>query len=76
MLLYDSQPILQLMRAVFNSATEKVKVDGLPVVPCALLEAMDGKDSMRYAARVEPSEDGGMAIVKLLSTKIEEATKP
>lgn len=55
----------QLQTAItqmYELATKKIKIPGTKVVPCALFEAMDGKNGDDYTARVEPSAEGGRKI--------------
>lgn len=72
LLQYDTKPrrLQQFIKAVYKEATSHVSVDGVRVIPCALFDAMDGKDSDLYVARVEPSELGGQSIAQLLLSKI------
>ncbi|KAJ4368424.1 hypothetical protein N0V83_006781 [Neocucurbitaria cava] len=63
------------IRAMYEIATKKIKVEGTEIVPCALHEILDGKDAKDYTDRVEPNEEGGrkMAIrfVELLDQLLE-----
>lgn len=65
---YNSRPdILQAaIRAVFNYATATINLSDCceEMVPLALFEALNGKDSRDYIARVEPSERGGRKIAE------------
>jgi len=65
---YDRDPSkLQLgIRKMFELGTSRVAVDGVDVIPCALYEALDGKDSADYRERVEPSESGGRKMARLV----------
>jgi len=55
------------IRAMNDLATRKVTVEGTKVVPCAMFEVLDGKNEGDYAARVEPSAEGGRKMaVKLM----------
>ncbi|KAF2671811.1 hypothetical protein BT63DRAFT_422329 [Microthyrium microscopicum] len=47
------------IRKMYELATQKVQIPGTTVVPCALFEVLDGKNSEDYTARVEPSCEGG-----------------
>lgn len=71
---YNSTPgkLQSFIRKVFDNATCKIQLDdgNVMVAPCALYEAMDGKNSDEYVARVEPSELGAHAIAKLIKSKI------
>ena len=44
---------------IFEQATTKIEIEGTEVIPCALFEVLDGKTETDYAARVEPSVEGG-----------------
>jgi lysophospholipase L1-like esterase len=65
----------QLQTAIstlYGTATQKIKIQGTHVVPCALHEVLDGKTAKDYTERVEPNEEGGKKMadrfVKLLET--------
>lgn len=66
---YNSRPqrLQSFIRTVYKVATCDIKVQGTTVVPCALYDAMNGKDSRQYVARVEPSESGADAIAQQLA---------
>lgn len=52
----------QLQTAVstlYRIATQKIKLEGSEVIPCALHEVLDGRTAENYTARVEPNEKGG-----------------
>lgn len=70
---YDKDPTkLQLiMREVFKRATCKVHLPGTTVVPIALYEALDGKNTADYVQRVEPSAAGGRKMAKLIVEALE-----
>lgn len=69
---YDRRPerLQAFIAAAYESGTKKIAVDGVPVIPCPLFEALDGKSSSQYVARVEPSEEGGAAMSKLIASCI------
>lgn len=69
---YNSHPakLQSFIRRVYECATSKIQLEGVPVIPCALYEAMDGKNSEEYVARVEPSELGAHSLAKLIKSKI------
>ena len=55
----------QLQTAIsqmYELATKQIQIPDVKVVPCALFEAMDGKNEDDYTARVEPSAEGGRKI--------------
>ncbi|KAH7398595.1 hypothetical protein BKA66DRAFT_407840 [Pyrenochaeta sp. MPI-SDFR-AT-0127] len=58
---YNSFPgqLQTAIRAMYEFATKKIKVEGTEIVPCALHEVLDGKKVADYTARVEPNEEGG-----------------
>jgi hypothetical protein len=72
LLAYNSHPerLQAFIMAAYECGTKNISVSGTTVVPCALFEVMDGKKSELYVARVEPSEEGGAAISRLLATRI------
>jgi len=63
------------IRKMYELATQKIQIPGTTVIPCALYEAMDGKNKEDYSARVEPSSEGGRKMAehlkKLLDPLIE-----
>lgn len=61
---YNSFPgqLQTAIRAMYELATKKIKIEGTKVVPFALFEAMDGKNAEDYTARVEPSAEGGRKV--------------
>lgn len=59
------------IRQIYTSATSKIELQGVQVVPCALYEVMDGKNESEYVARVEPSVEGGRKMAELLKAKVE-----
>jgi hypothetical protein len=58
---YNTYPgqLQEAIRAMFEIATKRIRIEGTEVVPCALHEVLDGKTVGDYTARVEPSEEGG-----------------
>lgn len=55
----------QLQAAItkmYELATKQVQIAGTHVIPCALSDALDGKNKDDYEARVEPSAEGGRKI--------------
>ncbi|EKX51761.1 hypothetical protein GUITHDRAFT_161409 [Guillardia theta CCMP2712] len=72
-LCYHCAPgILQYrMRIAFELGVSKVKIPGVrEVVPIHLADALDGKDTRDYVARVEPSIQGGRKIACLILSKL------
>lgn len=69
---YNRDPAkLQLvMREVFAAATCQIRVEGVPVLPLPLYEALDGKNSYDYEQRVEPSVQGGQKIARAVLDRI------
>ena len=65
---YNSDPLkLQaLIDAVFRDAVQRIKVSGSNVVGVPLSAAMNGKNTMDYCARVEPSALGGHKMATLI----------
>jgi hypothetical protein len=74
---YNSDPSkLQLvMRKVFELGVSGIRVDGVPVLPVALYEALDGTDTLDYVQRVEPSAQGGEKMARLLLDQLELALR-
>lgn len=64
------------IRKMYEFATSKIQIPGTIIVPCALYDALDGKLSEDYTARVEPSMEGGrkmaLHLKKLLDPLISE----
>jgi hypothetical protein len=50
------------IKKMYELATKQIQIPGVNIVPCALFEAMDGKNGDDYTARVEPSVEGGRKI--------------
>lgn len=75
MLGYDKRPetLQRIMRKVFELATSQVRVEGTHVVAVPLFEALDGKTSADYVARVEPSAQGGQKMASLILDRLEPA---
>ena len=74
---YDKDPTkLQLvMRVIYERATSQIALEAasgeaVDVVPVALYEALDGRDTRDYAQRVEPSAQGGRKMAKLIHDAI------
>ncbi len=74
---YNSYPsqLQTAIRAMYELATDQIKIDGTEIIPCKLYEVLDEKDKNDYIERVEPSEEGGrkMAVkfLELLEGKLE-----
>ncbi|KAF2129245.1 hypothetical protein P153DRAFT_356848 [Dothidotthia symphoricarpi CBS 119687] len=47
------------IKAMYETSTKAIEIDGTQVLPCALSEVLDGKDPGDYTARVEPNDQGG-----------------
>jgi len=75
---YDRNPgkLQAAIRAVFRLATRRVRVPGTEVVACPLFEALDGKTTEDYTARVEPSASGGKKMATLLMEHVLGEDKP
>lgn len=66
---YDSRPgrLQDVIRAIHAQGVLRVSLPPpLRLVPVPLFEALDGKDTTDYAARVEPSAQGGAKLARLL----------
>ena len=72
LLCYNVAPTLLQRRLdmAFEIGTCRVTVPGTKVVPIALCEALDGRDSAVYCHRVEPSIQGGRKVAQLLLSKL------
>ena len=58
------------MGLAFSLGVSRVRVPGTEVVPIALAEALDGKDTRDYHQRVEPSIRGGRKLAWLILSKL------
>ena len=58
---YNTWPkqIQTAIRTIHKSSTERIRIEGTQIVPCALYEVLEGKEVDDYTARVEPSREGG-----------------
>ena len=58
---YNSRPDLlqRAIRHVFRFATQRIHLDGVPVLALPLFDVLDGSDTRDYVERVEPSPTGG-----------------
>ena len=61
LLRYNSSPrrLQAAIRAVFELATRRIRIPGTEVVPVALFDVLDSRDTRDYVQRVEPSPKGG-----------------
>jgi len=58
---YNSNPekVQCMIRKVFSEATSRIRIEGTQVIPVPLYNVLDGRNSVDYVARVEPSSSGG-----------------
>jgi hypothetical protein len=65
---YNSKPQLlqSVIKSLFTHAISKIKLEGTKTDYIPLFEALDGKDTFDYVARVEPSYEGGAKMAKLV----------
>mmetsp|Transcript_10908 Transcript_10908/g.19777 ORF Transcript_10908/g.19777 Transcript_10908/m.19777 type:complete len:345 (+) Transcript_10908:266-1300(+) len=65
---YNSNPqkLQMLIRKAFDEATSTIRIKGSEVIPVPLFNALDGKNSNDYIARVEPSAAGGRKMAEFL----------
>lgn len=56
----------RIIDRVFIDAVSKIRLTGVAVAPVALSTALNGKDTLDYVARVEPSVQGGQKLARLL----------
>ena len=67
----DPSKLQGLIRAIFSQAVAAIRIDGLDIEPVPLFEVMDGTDPNDYVQRVEPSEQGGRKMAKLILDYVE-----
>lgn len=60
------------IKAMYELATKRIKIEGIEIVSCPLYETLDGKKEEDYVARVEPSSDGGHKMASQFSKLLEE----
>ena len=58
------------MRLAFVLGVKRIRIAGTTVVPIALADALDGRDTRDYHQRVEPSIQGGRKIARLILSKL------
>eukprot|EP00934_Nitzschia_sp_Nitz4_P000032 Nitzschia sp. Nitz4//scaffold19_size178191//131487//132628//NITZ4_002000-RA/size178191-augustus-gene-0.73-mRNA-1//1//CDS//3329540750//32//frame0 len=65
---YNATPqrLQTMIQRAFVEATSKIRIQGTEVIPVFLPNALDGKDSRDYVARVEPSSHGGRKMAEYL----------
>ena len=65
---YNSNPekLQEVIRQIFRLGTQAIRIPGSVVIPVPLFKVLDGKTSEDYSQRVEPSEQGGAKMGKLL----------
>ncbi|GAX09473.1 hypothetical protein FisN_6Lh148 [Fistulifera solaris] len=65
---YDKDPekIQLLIRKAYHEATSMIRIPGVEVIPVPLYNALNGKDTTDYVARVEPSAKGGTKMAEFL----------
>jgi hypothetical protein len=65
---YDSNPrkLQVLIDKIFRDASQKINIPGTRVVAVPLSKVLNGKFSSDYSARVEPSEQGGHKMAKVI----------
>ncbi|KAI9815308.1 MAG: hypothetical protein M1827_002788 [Pycnora praestabilis] len=74
---YNSNPqhLQAVIRKVYELGTKKIVIPGTRIIPCALFEVLDGKTSVYYKERVEPSVQGGQKMAarfsELLKTELD-----
>merc|ERR1719240_599245 len=69
----DPEKLQLIMREVYRRGVSRITLDGVPVIPVPLYEALDGKDTNDYVARVEPSAQGARKMAKLIVDRLEPA---
>jgi len=75
---YNSEPsrIQQLIRKVFEDAVSRIRIPNSQVIPVPLFNALDGRRSQDYVARVEPSAIGGRKMAEFLLDIIAQEHSP
>jgi hypothetical protein len=75
---YDKDPekIQLLIRKAFHEATSMTRIPGVEVIPVPLYNALNGKDTTDYVARVEPSAKGGTKMAEFLLDIIDNSAVP
>lgn len=70
---YDEDPekIQLLIRKAYQEATSLIRIPGVEVIPVPLYNALNGKDTTDYVARVEPSAKGGKIMAEYLLDMID-----
>ena len=65
---YNTNPrkVQSLLRRLFILATSQITIPGCKVIPVPFFEALDGKDTIDYVQRVEPSASGGEKMASLI----------
>merc|ERR1712224_165317 len=66
----DPRRLQAAIRHVFDTATSRIQIEGVEVIPVPLFHALDGKTSADYESRVEPSVIGGEKMARLLTDAI------
>lgn len=69
---YNSNPgkLQGLIQKIYVDAISRIKVEGTKIVPIALYDVLDGKNTDDYEARVEPSAVGGGKMAALFMDKM------
>ena len=69
---YNSNPgkLQGLIQKIYEDAISRIKVEGTKIVPIALYDVLDGKNTDDYEARVEPSAVGGGKMAALFMDKM------
>ncbi|CEP00545.1 SGNH hydrolase-type esterase domain-containing protein [Plasmodiophora brassicae] len=67
---YNTEPqrLQHAIKAAFEHAVSKIRIDGTDVIPLPLYAVLDGKDTDDYVARVEPSGQGGRKMADAIFT--------
>ncbi|PXF49465.1 hypothetical protein BWQ96_00781 [Gracilariopsis chorda] len=75
LLQYNSNPekLQRVIVRVFEAAASRVAIPGVRVVTLPFYSVLDGINTNHYVQRIEPSEEGGKAMAKLMSDTIEKA---
>ena len=65
---YNTNPskLQGLIKKIYRDAISRIRLPGTKVVPIALYDVLDGKNTNDYEARVEPSATGGEKMASLV----------
>ena len=61
---YNTNPskLQSAITQIFQHATSKIEIVGTEIIPFAMYSVLNGKDTLDYVQRVEPSSLGGVKL--------------